>query len=86
MLKKADAKFNSKIVAVTDSGIRIQCEGREEEIECDSVLIAEGRIKSDELYKKFIGKNRELYLVDDARGARTLLTASHEGYWAGRTV
>ncbi|HWQ78976.1 MAG TPA: FAD-dependent oxidoreductase [Anaerovoracaceae bacterium] len=86
MLKKADTKFNAKLKAVTDSGIKIAYDGKEEDIECDDVIIADGRTKVDDLYRKFVGKGRELYIVGDARDARTLLNASHEGYWAGRII
>jgi 2-enoate reductase len=86
MLKKADVKFNAKLTEVTDSGVKIVCDGKEETIECDSVIIAEGRDKVDGLYRKFVGKGRELHVVGDAREVRNMLTASHEGFWAGRTI
>lgn len=86
MLKEAVAKFNAKLTEVTDSGIRIETGGKEEEIECDDVIIADGRTKKDDLFRKFYGKNREVYIVGDAKEVRTLLTASHEGYFAGRIV
>ncbi len=86
MLKKADLKFNAKLLEVTDKGIRIICDGKEEAIECDDVIIAEGRQKVDELFWQFVGKNRELHIVGDAKEVRNMLTASHEGFWAGRTI
>src|SRR5665648_89719 len=67
MLKKADAKFNAELKEVTDNGIKIVCNGKEETIDCDTVIIAEGREKVDELYRKLVGKNRELHIVGDAR-------------------
>lgn len=86
MLKKADVKFNARLTEVTDNGVKIVHDGKEEFIECDDVIIAEGRDKVDDLFWKFVGKNRELHVVGDAREPKTLLSASHEGYWAGRTI
>lgn len=86
MLKKADVKFNARLKEVTDSGIKIEFGGKEEAIECDTVIIAEGRDRVDGLFRKFAGKNRELHVVGDAREVRNMLTASHEGFWVGRTI
>ena len=86
MLQKADKRFGSEIVKVTEDEVTIKTGDNEESIPYDNLIISNGRTKNNALYYDMVGKNREVYCIGDARDVRTILNASHEGYWVGRTI
>ena len=85
-LKKADVQFNTKVTAITKDGVEVMTENGPQTIACDTVIAAPGRTKTDALFTALKGKNREIYVIGDAREVRNMTPASHEGYWVGRTI
>jgi 2,4-dienoyl-CoA reductase (NADPH2) len=80
ILTKAQAK------EITDRGVMIEREGREELIEGDTVVLATGAKASTHLYDQIKGRVKEIHVIGDAKSPRKALEAVAEGLEVGRTI
>jgi len=79
-LTKARAK------EITERGVRIEREGREELIPGDTVVLATGARASKNLYDQIKGRVKEIHVIGDAKSPRKALEAVAEGFAVGRMV
>jgi 2,4-dienoyl-CoA reductase (NADPH2) len=79
-LTKARAK------EITDRGVMIEREGREELIPADTVVLATGAKMSNNLYDQIQGRVKEIHVIGDAKSPRKALEAVAEGFAVGRTI
>ncbi len=78
---------NIKIKEVTDKGVKIiDKDGQEKLIEADTVLAAGIPAVNDALCKSLQGKAKEIYIIGDCKGAKTILNAIREGAEISRTI
>ena len=83
---KVDTKFNASVKDVQKDVVVLDVAGNEEKVEYDTLVVAVGRTRVNDLFTAFKGKNRELYVIGDAKEVRNMTPSSHEGYWVGRTI
>ncbi len=69
------------VLAVTDTGVEIEHEGKKETLPADTVILATGVKSCQELYKSLNGKNFELLLIGDAKEPRKITDAIKEGLY-----
>jgi 2,4-dienoyl-CoA reductase (NADPH2) len=79
-LTKARAK------EITDRGVMIEREGREELIPGDTVVLATGAKPVLSLYEKIRDRVKEIHVIGDAKSPRKALEAVAEGFAVGRMV
>jgi len=60
--------------------------GTEKTVAYDTILVAVGREPESELYNAIATRGKEVYLVGDAKEARTMVQANHEAFWVGRHI
>lgn len=72
----------SKIVEITQKGVKVETEGMTRLIEADAVVLALGMIPCNELTKHLEGK-ATIKIVGDAKESRNALEAVREGFLAG---
>ena len=78
---------NTKIVAVTDSGITaISADKNLVDIVGDKIILAMGLVSEMKLYEAVHKKVAEVYVVGDSVEPRRMGEAIHEGYRAGSAV
>jgi 2,4-dienoyl-CoA reductase (NADPH2) len=79
-LNKAMAK------EITERGVVIEREGREELIPGDTVVLATGANPVNSLYDQIKNQVREIHMIGDAKSPRKALEAVAEGLEVGRTI
>jgi 2,4-dienoyl-CoA reductase (NADPH2) len=75
----------AKAVEVTEVGLRIQKEAREELLPADSIVIATGS-KSENALASLKNLVPELYVIGDANQPRNALEAVREGFLTGVAI
>jgi 2,4-dienoyl-CoA reductase (NADPH2) len=75
----------ARATEVTDEGIRILKDTREELLPADSVVIAVGS-KSEDALASIKGLAPEVYVIGDAVKPRNALEAIREGFLAGMKI
>lgn len=77
----------ASVKAITDGGVVVVRDGREETISgIDQVVIAMGVKSVNELAKQLEDKVAEVYIIGDAKEPRTALEATHEGAQAAQMI
>jgi len=86
-LKRLGVKMitGAKAIEVTEGGLKIQKESREELLPADSVVIATGS-KSENALASFKDLVPELYVIGDAKKPRNALEAIKEGFLIGLRI
>ena len=86
-LKRLGVKIivGAKAIEVTDAGLRIQKEAREDLLPADSLVIATGS-KSENALASLKDLVPELYVIGDAKEPRNALEAIREGFLTGLTI
>jgi len=86
-LKRLGVKIivGAKAIEVTDAGLRIQKEAREELLPADSLVIATGS-KSENALASLKDLVPELYVIGDAKEPRNALEAIREGFLIGLRI
>jgi 2,4-dienoyl-CoA reductase (NADPH2) len=79
-LTKAKAK------EITDQGVWIERDGREEWIPGDTVVLAAGSRPVNSLYNQIKDRVKEIYVIGDAKSPRKALEAVAEGLDVGRMI
>ena len=86
-LKRLGVKMiaGAKAIEVTEAGLKIRKESREELLHADSVVIATGS-KSEKALASFKELIPEIYVIGDAKNPRNALEAIKEGFLIGLKV
>ncbi len=86
-LKRLGVKIitGAKAIEVSEAGLRIQKETREELLPADSIVIATGS-KSEDALASFKDLVPELYVIGDAEKPRNALEAIREGFSVGLRI
>jgi 2,4-dienoyl-CoA reductase (NADPH2) len=86
-LKRLGVKMISGATAieVTEAGLKIQKEAREEVLPADSIVLATGS-KSENALASLKDLVPELYVIGDAKSPRNALEAIREGFLTGATI
>jgi 2,4-dienoyl-CoA reductase (NADPH2) len=71
---------------ITEQGVVIKREGREELIAGDTVVLAAGSKSVNHLYGQVQGRVKEVHLIGDAKSPRKALEAVAEGLEVGRKI
>jgi 2,4-dienoyl-CoA reductase (NADPH2) len=71
---------------ITERGVIVEREGREELIGGDTVILAAGSNSANRLYGQVQGRIKETILIGDAKSPRKALEAVAEGFEAGRKI
>jgi len=74
------------VTGITDSGVEILRDGRQETLECDSVVLALGTVPINGLAEQLKGKVAELHVIGDARQPGRVAHAVHEGSQVARRL
>lgn len=77
---------NTKLMEVTDTGIRAECNGEEQFIEADHVVLAVGYRNRSNLYEELQDLVEEVYQIGDFRQTRKIADAVSEGYRIARNI
>jgi NADPH-dependent 2,4-dienoyl-CoA reductase/sulfur reductase-like enzyme len=84
---KVKVYVNSPVKEITDDGVIVTREGREERVgPADTIILAIGAKSVNELESELSGKVERLIVVGDALKPRKALEAVEEGYKAGLAV
>lgn len=83
-----EIRTNTKFVSLSDNGIIVECDGKEEEIACDNVIVAVGAKANDTsaIIAKLEEKQIPVHVVGDAKQARRALNAIHEAFDVARNI
>jgi 2,4-dienoyl-CoA reductase-like NADH-dependent reductase (Old Yellow Enzyme family)/thioredoxin reductase len=86
-LKRLGVKIitGAKAIEVTDAGLKIQKDSREELLPADSIVIATGS-KSENALASLKDLVPEFYVIGDAKKPRNALEAIREGFLAGLAI
>ncbi|MCJ7743440.1 MAG: FAD-dependent oxidoreductase, partial [Dehalococcoidales bacterium] len=72
---------NAKCEAITEHGVTVtSAEGRKDTYPADSVILAVGSGKNDDLFKGLQGKVPEVYCIGDASQPQGIMEAVRDGY------
>ncbi len=76
----------AKVTAVVPGGLRYEQDGKEEELEADTVVVAAGSVSVNRLVVDAQTLNIPVWKAGDARKVATAFEAVHQGYAAGKAV
>lgn len=79
-------RAKAKVMEITADCVRIEAGGQIEEIPADSVVLAVGTRKNNELEKIVMAKGITVHVVGDAVRPAMVFDAIHEGFNAGREI
>ena len=87
-LSRLGVRTLSKALAkeITERGVVIEREGRQELIPGDTVVLATGAKPVNSLYDQIKSRVREIHVIGDAKNPRKALEAVAEGFEAGRMI
>jgi 2,4-dienoyl-CoA reductase (NADPH2) len=71
---------------ITERGVVMEREGREELIPGDTVVLAVGAKPVNSLYDRIKNRVKEIHMIGDAKSPRKALEAVAEGFEAGRAI
>ena len=78
---------STKVVSTTDKGVVVsQDGGMEEEIACDSVIVAIGYVSNTSLYEQIKDSVDNVYLLGDARQAANIMYAIRDAFEVCRSL
>jgi 2,4-dienoyl-CoA reductase-like NADH-dependent reductase (Old Yellow Enzyme family)/thioredoxin reductase len=84
---RVEIKTSTTVKEITDSGVVVTKDGKEETIpDVDQVIVATGPRSADDLVNKIKGKVREMYVIGDAKKPRSAFEATREGAEAGQRL
>ncbi|MEE8807959.1 MAG: FAD-dependent oxidoreductase [Lactimicrobium sp.] len=83
-----EQRTSTKFVRLTDKGLIVEHDGRQEEIVCDNVVVAIGAKANDTsaIVDTCKAENKPVQIIGDAVRARRALNAIHEGFATARTL
>lgn len=77
---------STKLVAVNDNGIEVECHGEKTEIKADYTILALGYRTKSKLYEELQDIVEEVYQIGDFKQTRKIASAVHEGYQIARNL
>ena len=77
---------NTRLMKVTEEGVCVSHEGREETIPADTVILAVGYRNLSSLYEELQDIVEEVYQIGDFRQTRKIASAVYEGYHIARNI
>ena len=77
---------STKLVAVKDQGIVVECNGEKSEIRADYTILALGYKTRSKLYEEIQDIVEEVYQIGDFKQTRKIASAVHEGYQIARNL
>ncbi|MCR4443394.1 MAG: FAD-dependent oxidoreductase [Peptococcaceae bacterium] len=83
-----------KVAILTQRKVRSMSQGYvvlegpdgQERIPADTVVVALGRESNDALYQEIAERGKAVYLIGDAKEVRSMVSATHEGFYVGRKM
>ena len=78
--------LSSKILQTTDKGALVDFQGKETEIEADSVILAVGYNSEASLYNQLEPEMAEIHLLGDARNVANIMYAIWDAYEVASTI
>ena len=82
------AKVNSKCVEINENGVVVECDGKTEQLNADTVIYAIGmksrtdtveKLRSTRMYQRF-------FVVGDCNAPSRIKDATHGGYYAAMDI
>ena len=77
---------NTKLIKVSEKGIIAECDGKEQFIAADDVVLAMGYNNKSNLYDELQDLVEEVYQIGDYRQTRKIADAVNEGYRIARNI
>ncbi len=77
---------SSKILQTTEKGALIESDGKETELEADSVILAVGYNSEKSLYKVLEQEIADIHLLGDARNVANIMYAIWDAYEVASTI
>ena len=77
---------NSKVIEITEDGIKVEKDGETLEIPADSVVMAAGSQSYNPLAEELVTAGIEVKVIGDALKVGLAFDAVHQGFDAGRTI
>jgi len=87
ILKERNVKIhgNSEVVEIKDKEIIFKNKGKREKLKIDTVIMAEGYVSNNGLYRK-IGENKKVVVIGDAITPANVIHAIHQGFKEGSNL
>ncbi|MFC1579733.1 FAD-dependent oxidoreductase [Thermodesulfobacteriota bacterium] len=76
----------ARALAVTENGLDITKDGKNESLQADTVVIAAGSSPENSLVQQLDGVVPEIHIIGDAKAPRNALAAIREGFLAGLQI
>jgi 2,4-dienoyl-CoA reductase (NADPH2) len=73
----------AKVLEITESGLRMECDGKVEELEADTVVLAVGTKPQNPLQEVAEELGLTCHVVGDALNPAMVFDAIHQGFAAG---
>lgn len=83
---RADIRVNTRLTKVEKDGIYVDCNGKEEKIAADYVILAVGYRNRSDLYEELQDIVEEVYQIGDYKQIRKISSAVYEGYRIARNL
>jgi 2,4-dienoyl-CoA reductase (NADPH2) len=81
-----DVRMKAKVVEITAKAVKIEIDGKIEEIPADTVVLAVGTKSHNPLKKAAVELGIHFQCVGDAECPATVFEATHNGFRAGRRI
>jgi 2,4-dienoyl-CoA reductase (NADPH2) len=78
-----ETRTRARVLEITEAAVRIEVDGRTEELPADAVVLAVGARPHDPVQALARERGIPLRVVGDARRVGTALDAIHQGFLAG---
>lgn len=87
-LKQENVKIltSRRLKGATAGAVVLEGPYGEETVAADTILVAVGREPDNALYQAIAARGKEIYCIGDAKEVRSMVSASHEGFWVGRHI
>lgn len=85
---KVDIHTKTKFIDLNEQGVLVECDGKQDTIECDHVVIALGSkpVNDQKILDALKEKQIPTYVIGDAKEARRALNAIHEAFDVARKI
>lgn len=79
-------RTSTKALEITETGLRVECDGEEEFIQADTVVMATGSVSNNSLQEVLEKSGVSYSTVGDAKQIGLAFDAVHNGFEAGRSI
>jgi 2,4-dienoyl-CoA reductase-like NADH-dependent reductase (Old Yellow Enzyme family)/thioredoxin reductase len=77
---------NTTVKEITETGVKCRVDGKDIQLDTESVIIATGAKSNDGIAKQLTGKITELHIIGDCAQPRKIYDAIHEGFKVGINI